>query len=60
MKNKQIFLIYDAECPMCDNYCRMVNIRESVGELILVNGREKVNFLTPILRGGWIIDQERA
>jgi len=57
MKNKQIFLIYDEECPMCDNYCRMVNIRESVGELILVNAREESQLLTAITQRGLNIDQ---
>lgn len=57
MKNKQIYLVYDEECPMCDNYCRMVNIRESVGELILVNARENSPILKTITARGLDIDQ---
>ena len=28
---REILLVYDEECPLCDAYCRMVRIRESVG-----------------------------
>jgi len=36
----RILLIYDKECPACDYYCHMVRIRESVGELVLVDARQ--------------------
>ncbi|HEV8647044.1 MAG TPA: DCC1-like thiol-disulfide oxidoreductase family protein [Burkholderiales bacterium] len=36
----EILLVYDRECPVCDAYCRMVRIRESVGTLRLVNARD--------------------
>jgi predicted DCC family thiol-disulfide oxidoreductase YuxK len=32
-------LVYDGECPVCSAYVRYVRIRESVGELTLVNAR---------------------
>lgn len=37
---REILLVYDTECPLCDAYCRMVRIRESVGTLRLVNARD--------------------
>jgi hypothetical protein len=33
---REILLVYDKECPLCDAYRRMVRIRESVGTLRLV------------------------
>jgi predicted DCC family thiol-disulfide oxidoreductase YuxK len=35
-----IFLVYDKECPACDYYCSLVRIRESVGNLVLVDARK--------------------
>jgi predicted DCC family thiol-disulfide oxidoreductase YuxK len=34
---REILLVYDKECPLCDAYCR---IRESIGTLRLVNARD--------------------
>ena len=36
----RIWLVYDAECPACNYYCHLVQVRESVGQLVLVNARE--------------------
>ena len=33
-------LIYDGECPVCSAYVRYVRLRESVGEVRLVDARE--------------------
>lgn len=27
----QVELLYDAECPLCDAYCKAVRLRETVG-----------------------------
>ena len=35
-----ILLIYDKDCPACNAYSQLVRIRQSVGELQLVNARE--------------------
>jgi len=32
-------LVYDGECPVCSAYVRYVRIRESVGEVVLVDAR---------------------
>ena len=34
------WLVYDGECPFCRNYARYLDIREAVGDLILVDARE--------------------
>ena len=35
-----ILLVYDKECPACNYYCNLVRIRESVGNLVLVDARD--------------------
>ena len=54
---KQVVLVYDKECPACDNYCRLVRIREDIGELVLVDAREPSPILDEITALGWDIDQ---
>lgn len=40
MAREQILLVYDGECPACSAYSRLVTVRETVGDLVLVNARE--------------------
>ena len=53
-----IFLVYDKECPACDLYCKLVRIRESIGNLILVDARKPSSFMDNITAAGLDIDQD--
>lgn len=57
MKQQSVYLIYDKECPVCDNYCSMINIKQSIGELILVDAREESDWLEQTTLKGLDIDQ---
>lgn len=52
-----IILVYDKECPACDNYCRIVRIREDLGELVLLDARNPSPVLQEVTALGWDIDQ---
>lgn len=41
MHKQSIWLIYDGLCPMCTAFGKAVRIREAVGTLHIINGREK-------------------
>jgi len=57
MTNNQILLVYDKQCPACDCYCQMLRIRQSVGELVLVDAREPSGIMGEITAAGLDIDQ---
>ena len=57
MTTREILLVYDKECPVCDAYCRVVRVRESVGKLRLVNARENTPIMEEITRQRLDIDQ---
>ena len=57
---EEILLVYDKECPVCDNYCRLVRIEESAGELKLIDARESSEVLDEITALGLDIDQGMA
>lgn len=57
MSTQEILLVYDKECPVCDAYCHMAHIRESVGELRLVNARDTSAVMNEITLKGLDIDQ---
>lgn len=52
-----IFLVYDKQCPACDLYCSLVRIRESVGNLVLVDARYPSSLLGEITAAGLDVDQ---
>ena len=53
----KIQLIYDGECPACNHYVHVVRIRESLGELELLNARENPSVMAEINAAGLDIDQ---
>ena len=52
-----VLLIYDRQCPLCDNYCRMVRLRASAGELRLINARDPGAEVDRISAAGLDVDQ---
>ncbi|MBB3048495.1 putative DCC family thiol-disulfide oxidoreductase YuxK [Litorivivens lipolytica] len=57
MDREDILLVYDGECPVCHAYCQLVNIRESMGSLRLINARESSRVTEEITALGLDIDQ---
>jgi predicted DCC family thiol-disulfide oxidoreductase YuxK len=57
VKREEVLLVYDRECPACNAYCQVVKIRESVGNLRIVDARENSEVLHEITAAGLDIDQ---
>lgn len=53
----EVLLVYDKQCPACDAYCRLVRIRDTVGDLRIVNARERSEVMDEITAHGFDIDQ---
>ncbi|MEJ2452170.1 MAG: DCC1-like thiol-disulfide oxidoreductase family protein [Gammaproteobacteria bacterium] len=57
MTDQQILLVYDKQCPACHFYCQLVRIRDSVGDLKLVDARAPSEVMDEITAAGLDIDQ---
>ncbi len=57
MSRPEILLVYDKECPACNAYCQIIRIRETVGDLKIIDAREKSEVLDEITARGLDIDQ---
>ena len=57
MQREDILLVYDRECPACNAYCQVVRIKESVGDLRIVDARENSEVMNEITAQGLDIDQ---
>ena len=55
--SEPILLVYDKDCPACNAYSQLVRIRQSVGELQLVNAREDSAVMRELTARGLDIDQ---
>ena len=57
MSREKIILVYDKECPACNNYCQVIRIRKDVGDLEIVDAREYSDVRKEITNMGLDIDQ---
>ena len=57
MSRDEILLVYDKECPACNNYCQVVRIRNDIGKLKIVDARDDSPILQEITDMGLDIDQ---
>ena len=57
MNRPQILLVYDKECPACNAYCQNIKIRETIGDLIIIDARKKSAILNEITKLRLDIDQ---
>jgi hypothetical protein len=57
MHREEILLVYDGECPACNAYCQVVRVRESVGDLRIVDARENSAVMNEISAQGHDIDE---
>ena len=46
----QVQLVYDGECPLCSNYAQFLRLKQSVGELTLIDARQ----------GGPVVEEVRS
>lgn len=57
----RVWLVYDGECPMCNNYAQYLRLRQAVGEFVLVDARgggpivEEVRRLPHDLNDGMVV-----
>ncbi len=57
MGKRDLMLIYDHQCPVCDAYCRRVRVRPSEGTLHILDARGPSEIRDEVTRRGLDIDQ---
>ena len=56
-RTPEVLVVYDKQCPACDYYSNLVRIKESVGQLVLVDARDGGPIMEEITAKGLDIDQ---
>ena len=52
-----VLLVYDKECPACDQYVRVMRVRESVGRFEIINARDDTPVMREITAAGLDVDE---
>jgi predicted DCC family thiol-disulfide oxidoreductase YuxK len=50
------YLIYDGECPFCSRYARLVRLRETVGQVALIDARVPSPEVEAAKARGYVLD----
>lgn len=50
------WLVYDGECPFCSSYVKLVRIRESIGQLHLLDARTTHPVVDEVQEAGFDLD----
>jgi len=56
-KKSEIKIIYDGECPLCQNYVRLVKLREIIDDVQLIDARTNPDYVSAMNDKGLNIDQ---
>ncbi len=57
MKTANIVLVYDHDCPVCHQYCRVISIKQAAGSMTILNARDNPPIMGEIKRLGIDMDQ---
>lgn len=56
LRSDRFSIIYDGECPFCTSYVRLVQLRESVGTVDLIDGRIQSDIVSELQSLGFDIN----
>ena len=56
----EVLIVYDGQCPFCSRYVKLVRLRESLGQVRLVNAREGGPIVEELRRAGVDLDEGMA
>jgi predicted DCC family thiol-disulfide oxidoreductase YuxK len=56
----EVLIVYDGQCPFCSRYVKLVRLRESLGQVRLVNAREGGPLVDELQRAGVDLDEGMA
>jgi predicted DCC family thiol-disulfide oxidoreductase YuxK len=55
--SRKTVVIYDGECPFCQNYVLLMNLRNAAGDVLLLDAREHPDIVESLLNDGLDINE---
>jgi len=57
LSDADVVLVYDKECPACDNYVSVMRVRRDIGHFQIVDAREDTPIMREITAAGLDVDE---
>ena len=54
--NTDLTFIYDGECPFCNHFAELLEIKSNLGNITIINGRKNKTLVNSLLKKGYDID----
>ena len=55
--SEKILFIYDGECPFCNHFAQLLDLKSSLPSLQILNGRENLEELTQMYKQGYDLNK---
>ena len=55
--SSEIIFIYDGECPFCNHFAHLLDLKSSIKNLKLIDGRKNLAKLTKLYKEGYDLDR---
>ena len=49
--------IYDGECPFCNNFAELLEIKSKINNIKIIDGRKNLNIIKSLLEKGYDLDK---
>ena len=55
--NTNLTFIYDGECPFCDHFAELLELKSKINEISILDGRKNPKIIKSLLERGYDIDR---
>ena len=55
--NKDLVFIYDGECPFCNHFAELVELKSKINNISMLDGRKNLKLISSLLEKGYDIDK---
>ncbi len=57
MKNSNLTFIYDGECPFCNHFAELLELKSQIKEISILDGRKNPDKIKELLQKGFDLDK---
>ena len=55
--NSDLTFIYDGECPFCNHFAELLELKSKISNISIIDGRKSPNIINSLLKKGYDIDK---
>ena len=55
--NTDLTFIYDGECPFCNHFAELLELKSKINNITILDGRKNQNIINSLLKKGYDIDK---